>query len=313
MTQISRRDWMAATALASATTLCSGRVQSEEKSTPEKKPRIAAFTKSFQTMPVPDVCETFREMGLDGLDLTVRKGGHILPENVEKELPVTVEAAKKNNVEILFLTTDITDADDRAERVLRTASELGIDRFKMGYYRYRKFGRLIEETNEVRNRLHGVVKLAARFSIKPCVHIHSGDFIPSHGTMLFFLLTGFPPEHVGAYVDPLHMTVEGGRSGWREGLDLLKPWISLVSMKNFVWEKGERDKSGQQTWHTRLVPLQDGICPLPEFVKSVQELGYNDIFSLHSEYKGRHSFKDMTTAECVEQTKKDLAFLKKIL
>ena len=131
--------------------------------------------------------------------------------------------------------------------------------------------------------------------------------------MLFQLLKDFSPEQVGAYVDPLHMTAEGGIDGWRQGLDLLAPWIALVSMKNFIWEKGDRDQSGQLQWHTRLVPLSEGICPMPKFVKAVQELGYNDVFSLHSEYKGRHSFQDMTTAECLQQTSVDLKFLKGIL
>ncbi len=275
--------------------------------------KVVAFTKSFQDRPIPEVCRIFKRIGLDGLDLTVRPGGHIDPKNVTKELPAAVHAARDAGVEILQLTTSITDADGTAERILAACAEQKIDRIKMGYYRYRELGTLAKQIAAVRKRVASVAKLAARFGVLPCIHIHSGTFIPSHGTMLYELLRDFSPKELGAYVDPLHMTLEGGKDGWRQGLDLLAPWTALCSVKNFHWERGERDKTGQLRWHTRLVACADGICPLPEFVSTLKKLGYAGNYSLHSEYKGRHSFKDMTTDECIEQTAMDLKFFKKLI
>jgi sugar phosphate isomerase/epimerase len=210
------------------------------------------------------------------------------------------------------LTTAITDPDQNAERILATASKLGIKKIKMGYYRYTQFGKLARQMDEVRKRISAVAKLASKYGVLPCVHIHSGAFIPSHGTMLYDMLREFSPEEVGAYVDPLHMTIEGGKDGWRQGLDLLAPWIALCAMKNFDWQSGERDRKGQQRWHTRLVPVADGIAPIPEFVGALKKLGYKGHYSLHSEYKGRHSFKNMTTDECLRQTAVDLKFFRQL-
>jgi sugar phosphate isomerase/epimerase len=145
------------------------------------------------------------------------------------------------------------------------------------------------------------------------VHIHSGADIPSHGTMLYQLIKDFSPQEIGAYVDPLHMTLEGGGAGWQQGLDLLAPWISLVAVKNFAWQTGHRDKVGQQRWETRVVPLADGVAPLPDFMATLKKIGYDGICSLHSEYKGKHSFKDLDTDECLKQTAEDLAYFKKLI
>lgn len=276
-------------------------------------PQVVAFTKSFQDRPIPEVCQIFKSIGLDGLDLTVRPGGHIDPKDVKQQLPAAVKAAHDHGVQIPMLTTAITDNDQLAENILATAAETGVGRIKMGYYRYEKFGTLAQQIQAVRKRVASVVKLAAKHQVLPCIHIHSGKYIPSHGTMLYEVLRDFSPSEVGAYVDPLHMTLEGGNDGWRQGLDLLAPWISLVSMKNFKWEMGERDNSGQMEWHTRLVPVADGIAQIPEFVKVLKQLGYNGIYSMHSEYKGRHSFKDMNTDECIQQTAADLKFFKPLL
>eukprot|EP00913_Durusdinium_trenchii_P035302 g33032.t1 len=269
---------------------------------------IGAFTKSFQDRPIPEVCRIFKKIGLDGLDLTVRPGGHIEPKNVTAELPRAAEAAKNAGTRLLFLTTGITDADDDAERVLAAAAKAGVRRVKLGYYRYRKFGTLSKQIDAVRKRLAGVIELAGKHGVRPCVHIHSGSFLPSHGTQLYQLIHDYKPTDVGAYVDPLHMTLEGGRDGWRQGLDLLAPWIALCSIKNFDWVKSKRDRHGQLRWKTRTVPVADGICPLPDFFATLRQTGYRGPYSLHSEYKSSHSFRRLDTDGCIEQTARDLKF-----
>lgn len=274
---------------------------------------IGAFTKSFQDRSIPEVCRIFKKIGLDGLDLTVRPGGHIEPKNVTAELPRAAEAAKQAGTKILFLTTGITDADADAERVLAAAAKQGIKKVKLGYYRYRKFGTLRQQLDATRKRIEGVSRLAAKHGVLPCVHVHSGSFLPSHGTQLYELIRDFKPSEIGAYVDPLHMTLEGGRDGWRQGLDLLAPWIALCSVKNFDWVKGKRDRYGQLRWKTRNVPVADGICPLPDFVAALKRTGFHGPYSMHSEYKSGHSFRRLDTDGCIEQTAKDLKFFRELV
>lgn len=275
--------------------------------------KVVTFTKSFQDWPIPLLCHRFREIGLEGLDLTVRRGGHIEPGNVAEQLPLAVKAAQEAGVEIAFLTTDITDPSPQAEQTLATASQLGVHRFKLGYYRYTAFGTLARQIDETRQRIEAVAKMAKKHAILPCVHIHSGTNIPSHGTQLYQLLRDFSPDDVGAYVDMLHMALEGSSDGWRQGLDLLAPWIKLVAVKNFDWQPGERDQFGRLGWRNRVVPIADGISPIPEFVGVLKRIGFDGTYSLHSEYKGSHSFKDLSTEGCLEQTAADLQYLRQFL
>lgn len=275
--------------------------------------QLGAFTKSFQDMPIPDVCRAFKSIGLDGLDLTVRPKGHILPENAEKELPAACKAAQEADVKILFLTTMIDEPDKNAERILATAQEQGIDRVKIGYYRYQPFGTLAQQLKETTKKIGKVAKLCQKYEILPCVHVHSNAFIPSHGTQLYQLIQDYSPQEVGAYVDMLHMVKEGSGDGWRQGLDLLAPWIALCAVKNFSWERGEgRDKQGHQKWEVKTVPVADGISPIPQYVDTLRKLGYEGIFSLHSEYKGRHSWKELSTQECLDQTAVDAKYFRSL-
>jgi sugar phosphate isomerase/epimerase len=286
---------------------------SKTKSKPTAAYQLGAFTKSFQDMPIPDVCRAFQSIGLDGLDLTVRPKGHILPENAEQELPQACAAAKEAGVKILFLTTMIDEPDKNAERILATAREQGIDRVKIGYYRYKTFGTLAQQLKETTKKIGKVAKLCQKYEVLPCVHVHSNAFIPSHGTQLYQLIQDYSPQEIGAYVDTLHMVKEGSGDGWRQGLDLLGPWIALCAVKNFAWERGDgRDKYGHQKWEAKTVPVADGISPIPQFVDALRKLGYKGTFSLHSEFKGRHSWKELSTQECLAQTAVDAKYFRSL-
>jgi hypothetical protein len=52
------------------------------------------FSKCLQWLDYPGMAGITAEAGFDGVDLTVRAGGHVLPERVEEDLPKAVEAAE---------------------------------------------------------------------------------------------------------------------------------------------------------------------------------------------------------------------------
>jgi sugar phosphate isomerase/epimerase len=274
---------------------------------------FCAFTESFQDWPIEKVCEKFKASGLDGLDLTVRPGGHIDPEDAKEKLPLAVAAAKKHGVAISMLTTAITDADPTAESILGACGELGISRIKLGYYHTSQFGKLQSEIDHTRGRMQRIAKLAQRHGVLPCVHIHSGEMIPASGPVAYLLLRDIDPKEVGAYVDPMHMTIEGGIAGWRQSLDLLAPWIAISSLKNCTWQAHPRDDRGQVLWRPIKCPLADGIAPIPDYLHALRELGYRGLYALHSEYRDRNSWKNLTIDQCLEQTVADLAYAKRFL
>ena len=45
------------------------------------------FSKMFHSLSIPKTGEVIRTMGFDGVDLTVRPEGHVLPENVAGSCP----------------------------------------------------------------------------------------------------------------------------------------------------------------------------------------------------------------------------------
>ncbi len=89
---------------------------------------------------------TAAKLGFDGVDLTVRSKGHVLPERVEEDLPKAVEAVRKAGLDVYSLTTEIANAEDPyTERILKAAHQLGIGYYRMGRFKY------LEKTSIAKN------------------------------------------------------------------------------------------------------------------------------------------------------------------
>jgi sugar phosphate isomerase/epimerase len=273
--------------------------------------QFVLFTDNLADLTVAQACESAKAAGFDGLDLTLRPGGHVRPEAAEVGLSEAKRVADAAGVVIPMVSTAVTDVDSpHAESIFAAAAHYGARLVKLGYWEYRPFGTLAAQVDEARARLGRLVALGRKYHVLPCIHCHSGRLIASGGPMLYLVLKGFRPGEVGAYVDPMHMTIEGGRAGWEMGLDLVVPWLALVGVKNFRWSPADRDRHGQRRWKWEYCPLADGMAPLPEFFAYLRRLEYDGTVSLHSEYKGETSFRRLTTPELLAQSAADLRYLK---
>ena len=47
---------------------------------------VSVFSKNLHWLSINEMAKAVAEMGFDGIDLTVRPNGHILPENVTEEI-----------------------------------------------------------------------------------------------------------------------------------------------------------------------------------------------------------------------------------
>src|SRR5437870_13894818 len=103
MTQnVSRRAWMAG--MAGAAAVESLRAADQER---ERRLVICAFSKHFQWTDIKEAADLCASFGYEGLDITLRNGGHVLPERVEDDLPKAVEIVRKAGLKVPMVTTDI--------------------------------------------------------------------------------------------------------------------------------------------------------------------------------------------------------------
>jgi sugar phosphate isomerase/epimerase len=274
--------------------------------------QLVMFSKMLQEFSVGEAAQRIKALGFDGVDLTVRPKGHVEPATVGKDLPAAIGAIHAQGLEVPMASTAITRATDpHAEATVEAAARQGIRLLKLGYWNAPK-GKLRESIDQARHNLDGLERLAESYQVTFGIHNHSGPgYVNCQPAVVASLLRDRDPSRIAAYFDPGHAAVEGGNGGWRQSLELLGPQIRLVAVKDFGW-KSEPGKV-KAVWEAQQVPLRDGLVAWPEAFEGLRQLKFDGPVSLHSEYKGAHSWRDLTTPELIEQTAADLAFVKALL
>ena len=272
------------------------------------------FIKHLQELPLPEAAEAIGRLGFDGVDLTVRPGGSVTPESVRQALPEAVRTLHDWGLTVPLATTAIVSASNpHARDILETAAAVGIREIKLGYVPITDFGTYQATLDRFNRELDGLEALARATNVRVNLHLHSGAYLTSLAAAVWWLIKDRDPAAVGAYVDPGHMFVEGGRDGWRLGLDLLHPRIALVAIKDLVFEQVPDERLGKPRWVTRIAPLDRGAVPWPDVFQLLKKCNFDGWISVHSEYQGSHSWRDLKVQEVIDQTQQDLAYLDKVL
>ncbi|MGA2174140.1 MAG: sugar phosphate isomerase/epimerase family protein [Verrucomicrobiota bacterium] len=265
---MTRREFVAGT---SAGLLCAAM---QLDAAPAFGQRICAFEKPLQFLSYSELADTMAMLGFSGIEATVRAGGHVLPKNVEDDLPRLHDALQNRGLEITIMATDINAADQpQAELVLRTAAKLGIRRYRMQWYRYDARKPILPQLDEIAARLPPLARLTRQLSMSAIYQNHSGaEMVGAPVWDIYRLLKDYDPKTIGIGFDIHHATVEGGLS-WPIQFKLIAPNLAAVYVKDFVWEKGK----------VKSVPLGDGQVDR-KFFKMLRESGFTGPICLHVEY-----------------------------
>ena len=79
---------------------------------PKDSISVNLFSKHLQFLNYNDMAAAASEIGFDGLDLTLRPKGHVLPERVVDDLPKAAEAMSKYGMLPNMFTTNVWDITD---------------------------------------------------------------------------------------------------------------------------------------------------------------------------------------------------------
>src|SRR5579864_6439372 len=128
---ISRRTLVSAGMAGGAALLM--QAKAAEAKTAGPKPKVAIFSKHLLFLQGEELAKGAAEIGFDGIDLAVRKGGHVEPERVRQDLPPLVALIRQHGLEVPMITTDIVDTETpRAEDILKTMADLNIRYYRWG-------------------------------------------------------------------------------------------------------------------------------------------------------------------------------------
>ena len=303
-----RRKFISTMAVAGAAIPFASTLESYMPGTAEGKFPVRLFSKPLDSYDFGFMCECISKSGIGGFDLTVRSGGKVEPAAVETALPKLVDEAKKFNLAIDMMVSGIVSAiDPDTDKVLKTASSLGVTHYRLGYYEFDNKIGIWESLQKHKAGLKGIVELNRKYRIHGGYQNHAGTRVGGPVWDLYELLRDFPPEFAGCQYDVRHAMVEGTNS-WIIGMRLIASHIRTLAIKDFTW------KTGNGKPQAVTVPLGEGMVNFDLFFKTVKELNITGPITLHIEYplleKGEEKLSLIQQQEIiVRKLKKDMDYL----
>jgi sugar phosphate isomerase/epimerase len=269
----SRRDFLATTGLAAASTLLSNTAVAALPP-PSRPVRVVIFSKIYQSLKLTftQAAELTAEAGLDGVDCPVRPGGEVLPERVADDLPKYVAALRAKRLAMPLIVTGITGLDSpHAHEVLRTAKTLGIKHYRIGFQREKP---IENQMRELKARLRELGEFNRELGLTGLCQNHSESGKPSFGggdlNQLWEIVHDLDPAQIGVAFDIAHALVVHG-PGWLPLFRKLQPWVKIVYIKDVKLP-------------SRWVPIGQGEIHGTGYFRLLKEMNYAAPISMHLEY-----------------------------
>jgi len=272
---------------------------------------ICIFSKHLQFLPdYNSMAEMAAEIGFDGVDLTVRPGGHVLPEEVEQNLPLAVKAVTTAGLSVPMMTTRITSTTSpNAEMILQMAQEAGINAYRMGYLSYDMEKGIVASLEALQPQMDALAQLNQKYELHGAYQNHDGLRVGAAIWDIWQLVNSLDPTYMGIQYDIRHATVEGGRS-WELDLNLIQSHVKTLVIKDFKWTQDEGGK-----WRETNTPLGEGMVNFSRYFELIKQYDLLGPISLHFEYdwfEEEDSMEDKKL-KTIAVMKRDLKTLKQLL
>jgi sugar phosphate isomerase/epimerase len=239
---------------------------------------VSIFSKHLQFLDCKEAAQIAAELGFDGIDLTVRPKGHILPENVSTELPNAIQDINQAGSSCKMITTSIESSSKPIDvNLIETAASNGVSYYRANWYKYDPNLSLNDSLDIYQNEIFELGEVNKKNQIVGCYQNHSGTNIGASFWEVERILSKADPDYFGTQYDIRHAIAEGGQS-WVNGLNLLQSKIKTIVLKDFKWgqENGE--------WKPINVPIGEGMVDFTKYFRILKKYKLNPPTSLHLEY-----------------------------
>jgi sugar phosphate isomerase/epimerase len=239
-------------------------------------PVFSVFTKPWN-QPLPDLATFIYGLGFAGVELPVRPGFQVEPDNVEAGLVEAVRIFGDHGLAIVSIAgpTDertIAACAKAGVRIIRMCVAIPADR---GYLEHealvqRDFARLVPELD--------------RCGVTIGVQNHCDRNVANAmGTR--HLIERFDPKHIAAVWDPAHCALDGEVP--ELAIDILWSHLCMVNLKNAIWQRLDDTKEGVAQFRHVWVPGRHGLCSWPTVVDLLHKRDYPGPICLTAEYSDR--------------------------
>jgi sugar phosphate isomerase/epimerase len=235
--------------------------------------RFSVFTKPWKTMPLPELGEHVARLGFQGIELPVRPGFQVPPENVGRGLP----AAAKQLAEYGLRIESVAGPTDEATIAACAEAGVPIIRICVGIG---PEGYLASEAR-LQREYDALVPLLERYGVTLGIQNHCGRSV-AHAMGLRHLIEKYDPRHVAAVWDAAHNALEGEEP--ELAIDIIWSHLGMVNLKNVFWRRATGPEAEVVEWRPYWTSGRQGLASWPRVARELKRRRYQGVVCLPAEY-----------------------------
>lgn len=236
--------------------------------------RFTVFTKPWPYLSLDELGAFVAQMGFDGVELPVRPGYQVDPDNAHKMLPIAAETLSKHGVDLVSVAGPGTEA------VIRACGEAGSPTLRI-MVEVPPQTDYLSHIERTQREWDALLPVLGKSGVTLGVQNHKGRFL-THAMHLYHAVSRYDPELVGAVWDAAHNAFSGADP--ELALDVVWSHLCLVNLKNGLWERDGTDELGVTKWKSRWVAGDEGICDWPRVAGELKRRNYTGDVCLTAEY-----------------------------
>ncbi|MDR3689366.1 MAG: sugar phosphate isomerase/epimerase [Fimbriimonas sp.] len=235
---------------------------------------FTVFSKPWK-LSLPELARHVAGLGFDGVELPVRPGYPVTPENIEKALPEAVRILGDHGLKV----ASIAGPTDERTFAACEASRISIVRICVGV---RSDEPYLEGVARLQGELSDLVPALDRHRITLGLQNHFGRHDICNAMGLRYLAERFDPRHVGLVWDAGHNGLEGEAP--ETAIEIVWSHLCMVNLKSAFWRRTNGPEESVATWEAFWTTGRQGRANWPRVAAELTRRGYAGVVCLTAEY-----------------------------
>jgi sugar phosphate isomerase/epimerase len=234
---------------------------------------ISVFTKPWPKKSIAELGHLVHWMGFDGIELPVRPGFPVNPENAATELPKAVKTLADHDVTIYSVAGTAT------EGMITACSAAGVPTLRV-MVPVGEAGYLATE-NRTRKEFDAILPVLEREHVRIGVQNHCGRFV-CNASGLRAVVGNYDPKYIGAIWDAAHNALQGEEP--ELALEIVWTHLCMVNLKNAVWRRKNAANAPIPDWTPYWTPGREGLASWTRVAAELKRRRFGGVICLTAEY-----------------------------
>ena len=232
------------------------------------------FTKMWPDKSLPELAAFVEGLGLEGIELPVRPGYPVTPDNVESKLPEAARILADHGLRIGSVASGLSERTIAAcgaagAPILRMGIEIPADQSYLG------------AVSDIQRQWDGMVPVLDEHRVTLGIQNHCNR-CAAHAMHLHHALANYDPKHVGAVWDPAHQALQG--EDLDLALDVVWSHLLMVNLKNAYWKRIHGPEAEWAEWRSYWTSGRHGLASWPKVAEELKRRGYQGDLCFSAEY-----------------------------